>query len=399
MSHTTSSPAAWPVDRRRFLRHTLAALASAAAAGVGHRPALAQDGCARQSQLAARWDATVRPMLAGRYHRLQHCMFHYVRNNWATLNAGQQQALAGLGWAAPRPAMGRGQWDNGKPYSNVFWAADNDSGEDFLYYHRWMIAMVDQALATHQLGPIEPWSGRDAIPPPLGGCSDEQIPDFVPVFDNPQAPANPIHVPWLQLRVKEMKEPAFYWSKMNWWGQDYRDRGYLKSLTLGELGSRLESGVHNQMHIRWSAYPTNGSRLIRDESDFRSKWDDGGYDTLFDEYSSHVTPIFFRLHKWIDDRIEDWAEAHGAAVQRAATPYGFDWFGTGQWVKVARPWTGAWGFDHPTPAQEAERTRTMERVTQILFPQESHTLRFTAADSEARDREQRRIISLRDPVM
>jgi hypothetical protein len=28
------------------------------------------------------------------------------------------------------------------------------------------------------------------------------------------------------------------------------------------------------MHIRWSAYPTNGWTLIRNEDDFRTKWED-----------------------------------------------------------------------------------------------------------------------------
>jgi hypothetical protein len=386
------------LDRRRFLSYALGGFAAGAVHGLTAGSAFAQDACARLAATSAQWNTAVRPMLASRYHRLQHCMFHYVRNNWPSLSPAQQKSIAALNWATPRGSMDRGAWDKGKPYSNIFWATANNSGEDFLYYHRWMILMVDQALAKYKVGPIEPWSGTDTIPPPLGGCSDEQIPDFSPAFENAQD-GSAINVPWLQMRVKEMKEPTFFWGKLNWWGQDFRDRAYLKTMTLGELGSRLESGVHNQMHIRWSAYPSNGMRLIRDESDFRPKWDDPGYDTLFDEYSSHITPNFFRLHKWIDNRIEDWAEAHGTAVERTATPHGFDWFRTGEWVKVAQPWTGAWGFEPISQQEETKRIAVMEAVTRVLFPQEAVMLRFTSTDSDAREREQRRILSLRDPQM
>jgi len=385
------------LSRRSFLGS--AALTTAAVALHPRLTTFAQTGCDRVQRIAQLWNSLVRPTLSTRYHRLHHVLFHYVRNNWATLTPDQQTNLRMLGWNTPRPAMDRGNWDRNKPWgtNNIFWATTNGSGEDFLYYHRWMIAMVNSLLKEQKVE-IEPWSGKDAIPPPLSGCSDESIPEFTPVFENPSDPSQPINVPWLQLRVQEMKKPAFFWSKMNWWGQEFRDRGYLRTMTLGELGSRLESGVHNQMHIRWSANPTNGWTMIRDESDFRTKWDDPGYDTLFDEYSSHIGPIFFRLHKWIDDRIEDWAEAHGTEVIRTPTTHGFNWFRTGRWVQVANPWNGAFGFDHVPPEEERRRTEAMENATKVMFPPAKATLRFKGT-SEEREEEQRRIITLRDTVM
>lgn len=391
------------VSRRNFLFSATSALTTSAVA-LHYFPqfvSFAQSGCERLDRVNKLWDKAVRPMLASRYHRLNHVLFHYVRNNWATLTPEQQSGLRALNWNTPRGAMERGNWDRNKPWgkTSVFWATTNGSGEDFLYYHRWMIAMVDQMLATQSGGPIEPWSGKDAIPAPQSGCSDETIPDFTPVFENPTDPNRPINVTWLQTRVKEMKGPAFFWNKMNWWGQEFRDRANLKTMTLGELGAKLESGVHNQMHIRWSAYPTNGYTMIRDESDFRAKWDDPGYDTLFDEYSSHIGPIFFRLHKWIDDRIEDWAEAHGNEVTRVTTPNGFDWFRPGRWVEVGKPWTGAWGFEHVTPDEEQRRIGVMENATNVMFPPAKIQLRFMKMDTEEREEEQRRIISLRDLIM
>ena len=395
---TSLGPGATPhrLSRRGFLAST----AAVAAAAVLPRQAssartIAPPGCDRLAAIVAQWDRAVRPMLSSRYHRLQHCLFHYVRNNWPRLTDAQRQAITALDWDTPRASMEGAEWDRTLPYRNFFWAAENGSGEDFLYYHRWMIAMVDQALATAGAGPLEPWSGTDAIPPPGGGCADEQIPEFTPVFANPTDPLRPVNVGWLQARVREMKAPPFFWDRMNWWGQEYRDRAALRTLTLGELGSRLESGVHNQMHIRWSAYPTNGMTLIRDEADFRPVWDDPGYDTLFDEYSSHIGPIFFRLHKWIDNRIEDWAEAHGDQVERFTTPHGFTWFRSARFVQVDEPWTGRWGFEPVSEAEQLRRVSVMENVVRVMFPPAAHDARFQAAPAD-RDAEQLRIISIRD---
>lgn len=383
------------ISRRRFLLSATTGLAAIGVMppGIARISPAGQTGCDYLKDLTDNWNL-VRPMLASRYHRLQHCFFHYVRNNWSALSGQQQDGISALNWGTPRAALNKATWDKREGRKTLFWATDNGSGEDFLFYHRWMIAMVDEVLAKRGKGPLEPWSDKDAIPPPKGGCPDEQVPEFVPRFENPNDPNKPIDVEWLQLRVKEMKAPAFYWDKMTWWGQEFRDRSYLKTLTLGDLGARLEMGVHNQMHIRWSAYPSNGSKLIRDEPDFRDKWDDPGYDTLFDEYSSHIGPIFYRLHKWIDNRIEDWYEAHGKEVVRVTTPHGFDWFQIGRWVDVGKPWTGAWGFEHVSPEEEKKRINIMLGVKGIMFPPETAVL--LKASPEIREQ---RITSLRDMVM
>jgi hypothetical protein len=42
---------------------------------------------------------------------MRHVLFHYVRNNWATLSSAQQAELRMLSWNTPRPAMDRGNWD------------------------------------------------------------------------------------------------------------------------------------------------------------------------------------------------------------------------------------------------------------------------------------------------
>ncbi|MCU1350119.1 MAG: hypothetical protein JWO56_3149 [Acidobacteria bacterium] len=379
------------VSRRDFFVTAAAAAAGLSLAQWAAAQPLFPTGCDYVAQVSAGWNV-VRPMLASRYHRLNHVFFHYLRNNWDTLTPAQRQGITALGYGVPRPSMSRAKWDQRPGRKTVFWDSNNGSGIDFLFFHRWMITMVDQMLHAAGKPTIEPWSDTDSIPAPRGGCPDEMVPAFIPRFEEP-ATGKPIDVPSLQLRVEELKKPAFFWSKMQWWGAEYRDYASLKTMSLGALGSRLEGGVHNQMHIRWSAYPTNGWTLIRDEGDFRTKWDDPGYDTLFDEYSSHITPIFFRLHKWIDNRIEDWAEAHGGNVERYRTKWGFDWFRSPEWVEVDQPWAGAWGMDHPDPAEERRRVGILEQIAAIMFPPETPAEKLLSPEEH-----ERRILTIRDLV-
>ncbi len=67
------------------------------------------------------------------------------------------------------------------------------------------------------------------------------------------------------------------------------------------------------MHMRWSAEPDAIRPDVDPTSpgDIDTRWDDPSYDWLGDTYSSHVNPIFWKLHGWVDDRIEDWRLAHG----------------------------------------------------------------------------------------
>jgi hypothetical protein len=380
--------------RRYFLATTATGLAVATLPSWAVTPST-KVGCDFLSDVGAHWDDHVRPMMAERYHRMHHVLFHYIRNNWGGLRDDQKNDIAALGWSALRPSMDRAAWDVRPGRKALFWHTANSSGEDFLFFHRWMIKMVDDMLAPFGLS-IQPWSDRDEIPSPKRGCPDESVPDFLPRFwdaDKKQAVDGP---EWLQVRVKQIKSDEFYWSKMAWWGHEFRDREYLASTTLGAFGSRLESGVHNQMHIRWSAYPSTGWNYLRDEPDFDKRWDDPKYDTLFDEYSSHVSPIFFRLHKWIDNRINDWAEAHGIAQEM--TPLGFPWPKVdGKWVLIDKPWTGAFGYDNPDAATKAKRLAVMEQVGPILN-RPAPKAKLLQMQQEKNEEIEDRIISIRDMV-
>jgi hypothetical protein len=98
------------------------------------------------------------------------------------------------------------------------------------------------------------------------------------------------------------------------WENDYTDAGKLSKWSLGELGSRIEFTIHNQMHMRWCSEPAQTG--MRPDIDVAHperidvKWDDVSYDWLGDTYSSHVNSVFWKIHGWVDSRIEDWKSAN-----------------------------------------------------------------------------------------
>ena len=132
--------------------------------------------------------------------------------------------------------------------------------------------------------------------------------------------------------------------------RQFNESRYLSSLSLGALGNLLEFVIHNQIHNRWSSAPIDpntgkpplhsetGKPTGRESFDFDEKWDNPKYDYLGDFYSSHVNPVFWRLHGWVDDRIEEWFNAHEASHPGEIERYdykGIPWFKPGKWVKAS----------------------------------------------------------------
>ncbi len=65
--------------------------------------------------------------------------------------------------------------------------------------------------------------------------------------------------------------------------------------------------------MRWCSQPSLGIRPDVDVAHpelIDAKWDDVSYAWLGDTYSSHVNSIFWKIHGWVDDRIEDWKRAN-----------------------------------------------------------------------------------------
>jgi hypothetical protein len=299
---------------------------------------------------------------ADRLHRLHHALWHALRNNWENISSDKRAAIEAHGWKPPRPAR---QFESGtakRPHIT------NGSGEDFLYFHREMVGQYRALMDVAGESPIV-WV---EIPQP--GDPANEVPDSWPISGSPN----------VERRIAALKTDEFYWSQMRWWDQGFKDPTYLATLTLGALGSLLEFSVHNDMHMRWSALPRDPDSnealpTGRPTADFSAKWDNPRYDTLLEFYSSHVNPFFWRLHPWIDDRIDDWFEAHEhqhpGAVQREQKGL-VSWFKPGAWVDVSDPWVWPAMFSHGShgsghdidPEERKRRIASMEEVVAILWP-------------------------------
>jgi len=220
-------------------------------------------------------------MLALREHRMHHFFWHLVRDNWLIFDDDTKNSVRDIGWEPPRPSR-----DTTGAIEN------NNSGEDFLFMHRQMIIHVNNMLS--QIGePSYPKvEGWQAVPAP--GDLDYPVP---PVWNT------------VPDSIRSSKTDEYYNNRMVNWEKDYTNLDILRQLTLGELGSKLEYTIHNAMHRRWASMPI-GIRPPTSPDDIDIIWDEPSYDYLADTYSSHVNDIFWKLHGWIDNRIEDWKKAH-----------------------------------------------------------------------------------------
>ncbi|WP_405859463.1 hypothetical protein OG361_33270 [Streptomyces sp. NBC_00090] len=331
-------------------------------------------------------------MVGSRHHRLHHAIWHGLRDNWATPSDGDisesdKAEITNLGWAPPRP--------NQRPTRGTVALRDpdNGAGEDFLYMHREMIQKVRELLSGHGLPMIQAWT---SIPSPNRQSRNRDG------FSVPQA--------WDQGQgdfafkgLATIKSDEYWQSRMTFLERQFKNPKYLATLSLDQLGAKIEWLIHNLMHIRWCSLPTEpanpliplpGGRPPTDTSDKWIKATRSGkpfyYDDLNDTFSSHVHPVFWRLHGWVDDRIEDWYAAHDAAHPGQVTRQtvgAVPWFAKGQWVSVETPWVGPataghgpgghagdhdhGGHDHGGHDLPGHDVAVMQRVYDLIFKPET----------------------------
>jgi hypothetical protein len=332
---------------------------------VGSFIAVAQDFVEPRFPGVIPLPTSVVKMMASREHRFLHMVWHGTRNSWTRLENGPKAEIRKLGWQPggkeERPAVSA----QGNPI------IDNGCGEDFLFMHRQMIDMVDELSKKETGQPVPRWLTIPAPGPLVVEPKFESKPIVVSVAGNPDGYAVP--PVWntasetLNRRLASLKADSFYWSRMRWWDRRFKNPQYLRTLALGELGALLEYSVHNDMHMRWASMPRDPRTNDpvpggRPDNDVRRFWDDPKYDYLGEFYSSHLNPVFWRLHGWIDDRIQDWFRAHEAVHPGEVKPIvlnGTKWFAKGKWVHTSEPWPGAPGH-HPD-------LRKMTEVARILF--------------------------------
>lgn len=216
-------------------------------------------------------------------------------------------------WIPPRPTLD----SRGLPL------ADNNSGEDFLYMNRWLIGQANEIYAAVNEPPgVQGWR---RVPPP-------DDPDY-PVPEFPDS------------GLEALKSDYYYVRYLSKWERLYTDADYLRTVTLGQLGSQIEFTICNDLHLRWAAPSPVGYRPTKTAArTIELHWDTPAYDYLGDIYASHVNPLFWKLRGWVDGRVDDWARAHGIA-------------GEPVW---ATGWIGATGFE------SAEGVQNLERVYRII---------------------------------
>src|SRR6188472_957173 len=309
---------------------------------------------------------TVLSMLASKSHRLKHAVWHTIRAIWNDLDEVNKSKIRDLGWGLDRPPFTKeGALD-----------LSSGAGEDFLFMHRKMISMVRDGYASQKIPYIESWK---TLPQP-----DAQQFSYAEQ-DDPSNPGKKIYrfnpldsgfmIPPAQANdsdsLKFFKGPNYFFLVMAQLERLYGTQKHLSGLSLGALGNLLEFTIHNQMHMRWSSVqrdPKTGNPASRDDFDFDPKWDDPKYDYLGEFYSSHVNPLFWRLHGWVDGRIEDWFNAHEAAhpgeIQRFEYQ-GIAWFKPGTWVQVAKPFYWPEHHQHHNGNDQNE-VDTMLKVMEII---------------------------------
>ncbi len=285
-------------------------------------------------------------MLSSKWHRLWHATWHTARGAWPNFeDAATAVEIAKLGWGIERPPRKKqGEGNN--------LILDNGAGEDFLFMHRWMIKMVRDDYAISALTPPAPWK-------PLPSARVAQIvyspvtnSDGVIEFKKDIASSGnmpPQTGEWA-------KSQEYFSTVMQQWERQFTNAAMLASLSLGALGNLLEFTIHNAMHNRWATPardPDTGALIVdpdtgepgaRPDFDFSDKWSSPKYDYLGEFYSSHVNPLFWRLHGWVDDRIEDWFKAQEASSLgriKKRQLHGVEWFEVNApFVMVAEPFVG-----------------------------------------------------------
>lgn len=337
-------------------------------------------------------------MLGSRVHRLRHTVWHSIRGDWfsANMTDADRERIRKLGWYLDDPPFHPGGALN----------LTNGAGEDFLYMHRRMIRMVHEVYdragqprpaSWTQLPPANApqFAYREVLDP-----ANPALKSYVYDPDNSGVMVPPPTAAFLEQVRDPVRgiNPFFRFNKtprglttlMRNMAANLRNPRVLSQLSFGAYGNLIEFTVHNWMHMRWATeQPRNpdGTPAIRPPYDIDPKWDVPENDYLGDFHSSHVNPVFWKLHGWVDDCIREWEAAHNAAHPGQLQPQsvrGIPWFAPGPWVLKSNPFdwpeTGDahdhhdhshahhgqahHGTGHHSPAQGEEQT--LEQVMAIL---------------------------------
>jgi hypothetical protein len=307
-------------------------------------------------------------MVSAKSHRLIHAVWHTLRGvidlpdpnsdksvyAWYILDEESKNKIRELGWYLERPPFTKPLHPTERGFLNL----SNGAGEDFLFMHRKMIRMIRMEYESNGVPYIQSWKTA-SLPLPdtpqfVYSEKDDSSNPGKKIFEfSPTESGNMVPLPQFDPKdernnaIDFRKSSEFFYNVMRNMARIFSNSTVLSTLSLGALGNLIEFTIHGWMHIRWANYgeallpdPKTGELKPRDTFDFDSRWDDPKYDYLGEFYSSHVNPLFWRLHGWVDDRIEDWFNAHESTKPGEIERHelnGVSWFKPGKWVQVEKP--------------------------------------------------------------
>lgn len=292
-------------------------------------------------------------------HRLRHYLWHTSRGMWTRLEKRMQtlkekvEAAKKEGKEAEKDDVEtiKDLEDTVAQYKKIGWeppryfrstapeTVKTGAGEDFLYMHHKMLSRLKAYLKTKNLEMCEPWS---EIPGPEDGNFPVAGPERKELDGNKSDEFYNVEIKtWEKIYQQESVNEAelvndvkAYYEKNNH-GQadnearakaavqrllapreDFKYQG-VKGISLSEYGYRLEATIHNSMHMRWAyegaSRPSAADPLDREgwAKGWAESFDNPSYDWLGDTYSSHVHPWFYRLHGWVDARLQTWLSING----------------------------------------------------------------------------------------
>lgn len=221
------------------------------------------------------------PMLASPSMRSYHRDWHFLRSAWPKLSDSEKAKYLSEGWTPPRDenllkSSNDSDLESGKSVA----------GEDFLLMHRKMIEMNQAILVSKHLPCIAGWH---PIPVDLAGHTGNG--DLWPVPTEQLQP---------YLWTEEGRQQAL--ARIQAWETQYQDPAWLKAHSLSYVGQTVEVTIHGSMHDLWSGMPPCGADDDRNSPKCNF---------LENMYESHVNPVFWKLHGWIDSLIDQWVAAHG----------------------------------------------------------------------------------------
>lgn len=226
-----------------------------------------------------------RVRLASADVRVHHLLWHALRDSWHDFTAAQRQQVQDMHpeWVPAIPRF----------VSTPDGVRINPAaGESFLYMHRQMIQGVNEHLAELGEPALVPW---DSIPSP--GDAVYPVPGRTP-----HGPADDVKSDAagtaLAARAAALTDDA------------------LRSNPLATIGAYVESQVHDYLHMRWAGSPGAMADFppfdpLAVHLEIPAHFDAPDVDWLGHPYSSHVNPVFWKLHGWVDLVIERWRVANG----------------------------------------------------------------------------------------